>query len=170
MKRVLVMGCPGAGKAKLAVRLGRITGLDVYHIKDDRFSERHSEDEKNAWKEAVQKIVDRESWIIEGTQSMTYEMRMARADTVFFISEKPFNCLKKFAKRSLGKKMAKNRDRQRVNRDMLKKILNYRRIMRPIIDDLIEKNDTHLNVIFFENDNEIDTYLEELRTEYAKEK
>ena len=39
MKKVLIMGCPGAGKAKLAARLGRITGLDVYHIKDDRYSE-----------------------------------------------------------------------------------------------------------------------------------
>ncbi|MCD6323314.1 MAG: hypothetical protein J7L77_09865, partial [Clostridiales bacterium] len=110
MKRVLVMGCPGAGKARLAVHLGRITELDVYHIKDDRFSVRHTDDEKEAWKEAVSKITERDSWIIEGTQSITYKMRINRADTVLFIKEKPFRCLKNFVRRSLRKKINYNRD------------------------------------------------------------
>ncbi len=170
MKRVLIMGCPGAGKAKLAVRLGRISELDVYHIKDDRFSQHRTEDEKTAWKEAVKKIVDKDSWIIEGTQSISYKLRIQRADTVLFISEKPFNCLKNFIKRSLRKKMAKNRDRLRLSCDMFKKILAYRKIMRPMIEDLIEKNKTHLNVEFFNCDADIDTYLQNIETEYSKKK
>ena len=169
MRRVLIMGCPGAGKARLAVRIGRITGLDVYHIKDDRFSVTHTDDEKEAWKNAVQKIVDRDSWVIEGTQSITYKMRLDRADTVFFIREKPFNCLKNFVKRSFKKKLAGSRDRLRISRDMIRKILAYRKTMHPIIDDLIEKNNTRLKVIFFSGDEEIDTYLEGLRLEYPEE-
>jgi len=169
MKRVLIMGCPGAGKARLAVRIGRITGLDVYHIKDDRFSVRHTDDEKEAWKKAVQKIVDRDSWVIEGTQSITYKMRVDLADTVFYISEKPFNCLKNFIKRSFKKKLAGSRDRLRISRDMIKKILAYRKKIRPMIDDLIEKNNTHLNVIFFSCDEEIDEFLDKLRLEYPEE-
>ncbi len=169
MKRVLVMGCPGAGKAKLAVRLGRITGLDVYHIKDDRFSVRHTDEEKEAWRNAVQKIVDRDSWIIEGTQSITYKMRLDRADTVFYIREKPFNCLRNFIKRSFRKKLAHSRDRMRISRDMIKKILAYRKTMRPMIDDLLEKNNSRLEVIFFSGDEEIDAYLEKLRLEYPEE-
>jgi len=168
MKRVLVMGCPGAGKAKLAARLGRITGLDVYHIKDDRFSVRHTDDEQEAWKNAVLKITEKDSWIIEGTQSITYKMRLNHADTVFYIREKPVKCLKSFIRRSIRKKMSKNRDRLRVSGDMLKKILAYRKTMRPMIDDLIEKNKTHLEVKFFTSEEEIDAYLEDIRMEYTK--
>ena len=160
MKRVLIMGCPGAGKAKLAVRLGRITGLDVYHIKDDRFSIRHTDEEKEAWKNAVRDIVEKDSWIIEGTQSITYEMRVARADTIFYIRIKPLHCLANFLAMSFKKKLRHNRDRLRVNGDMIKKILAYRKTMRPLINDLIEKNETRINVIFFECDDEIDSYLE----------
>lgn len=170
MKRVLVMGCPGAGKARLAARLGRITELDVYHIKDDRFSERHKDDEKEAWKEAVKKIVERDSWIIEGTQSFTYKMRINRADTVFYIREKPLTCLNKFIKRTLKKKLAHNRDRRKLSGDMLKKILAYRKTMKPMIEDLIEKNKTHLNVIFFNCDEDIDKYIKEVRMEYKAKK
>jgi len=170
MKRVLIMGCPGAGKAKLAVRLGRITGLDVYHIKDDRFSVRHTDNEKLAWKEAVSKITEKDSWIIEGTQSITYKMRINRADTVLFIREKPFNCLKNFIKRSLRKKMAHSRDRLRISGDMIKKILAYRKSMRPIIDDLDKNSKSNLNVIFFSNEDEIDVYIKELRMEYKATK
>ena len=166
MKRVLVMGCPGAGKARLAARLGHITDLDVYHIKDDRFSEKHTEDEKAAWMEAVRKIVEKDSWIIEGTQSISYKMRMDRADTVFFITEKPMKCLGKFIKRSFKRKLSHRRDRMHISRDMFKKILAYRKTMRPIIDDLIEKNKTHLEVKFFSCDEEIDEFLIKTEGEY----
>ena len=170
MKRVLVMGCPGAGKAKLAARLGRITELDVYHIKDDRFSVRHTDNEKEAWKSAVRKITEKDSWIIEGTQSITYKMRINRADTVLFIKEKPLRCLKNFARRSLRKKMAHRRDRLKISSDMLKKILAYRKSMRPMIEDLIKNSPSSVNVIFFNNEDEISTYIKKIRVEYKVQK
>ena len=166
MKKVLIMGCPGAGKARLAARLGRITGLDVYHIKDDRFSESHTEDQKKAWRDAVAGIVSNDSWIIEGTQSITYEMRVEAADTVFFIRQKPMNCLKNFIKRALERKRGHREHRIGMKRDMLKKIIAYRKTLKPMVDDLLEKNKDHLDVIFFTTEEEIDQYLEKLRAEY----
>lgn len=170
MKRVLIMGCPGAGKAKLAARLGRITGLDVYHIKDDRFSESHTEDQKAAWRNAVRRITEGDSWIIEGTQSITYDMRVEAADTVFFIKQKPLNCLKNFIKRSLKRKWGHYENRIGMKRDMLKKIIAYRKKLSPLVDDLIEKNKGHLDVMFFTTLEEIDEYLEKLRLEYTQGK
>ena len=169
MKRILIMGCPGAGKAKLAARLGRITGLDVYHIKDDRFSESHDEDRKAAWQEAVRKITERESWIIEGTQSITYGMRVEAADTVFFIRQKPFNCLKNFLKRSF-KRSSDYSSHAGLTMDMIKKILAYRKTLKPMVDDLLEQNKHHLDVIFFTTEEEIDEYLEKLRLEHIQAK
>ena len=160
------MGCPGAGKAKMAARLGRITGLDVYHIKDDRYSEKHSEDQKRAWREAVAKIIANESWIIEGTQSITYDMRVEAADTVLFIKQKPFDCLSNYIKRGLRK----TETHMGFSWDMFKKIIAYRKVLTPMVNDLIEKNKEHLSVIFFNTEKEIDDFLETIRMELAQEK
>lgn len=170
MKKVLIMGCPGSGKAKLAVRVGQITGLEVFHIKDDRSSERHSEQEKEAWREAVQKIVNKNSWIIEGTQSITYDMRIKNADTVLFVREKPIKCLFKLIKKTLRERHLPDAHRIRLTKDMFKKIMAYRKSRVPLIKELIEKNKNHLKVIFFEDDDEINEYLENLRMEYANKK
>ncbi|MBN2558580.1 MAG: hypothetical protein JXB33_07510 [Clostridia bacterium] len=168
MKKVLIMGCPGAGKARLAVRLGQITGLEVYHIKDDRFSERHSEEEKNAWRDAVSKIVAKDSWIIEGTQRITYDMRIENADTVLFLCIKPMVCLRNFIKRSLGSLKTNDRYGMRLTGDMLKKILAYKKVMHPLINDLLEKHKEHLDVRFFKDEEEAYAFIEEIRTEYSK--
>ena len=84
--------------------------------------------------------------------------------------EKPFNCLKNFIKRSLKKKMTHSRDRLRVSGDMIKKILAYRKSMRPIIDDLVKNSKSNLNVIFFTSEDEIDIYIKEIRMEYKATK
>ena len=97
-------------------------------------------------------------------------MRINRADTVLFIREKPFKCLKNFIKRSLRKKMAHSRDRLKISGDMLKKIIAYRKSMRPMIEDLIENSASNLNLIFFNNEDEINTYIKELRMEYKATK
>lgn len=170
MKKVLIMGCPGAGKAKLAAQLGRITGLDVYHIKDDRFSEKHTEAQKAAWREAVAKIIANDSWIIEGTQSITYNMRIEAADTVLFIKQKPMDSLINYIKRSIKRKFGRYQHRIGMKRDMLKKIISYRKSLGPMVDDLIEQNKDHLTVIFFYSEHEIDEYLENIRSEYSKKK
>lgn len=167
MKKILIMGCPGSGKPRLALRLGRITGFDVYHIKDDTFSEKHTNEEKRAWRDAVKNITIRDSWIIEGTQSITYDIRIKSADTVFFLRETPLNCLWSFIKKSLKKKIGREKYRMSINRGMIKKIIAYRKIMRPLIDDLLEKNKTHLDVKIFNNQNEADEYLLKLREEYS---
>jgi len=170
MKKVLIMGCPGAGKAKLAAQLGRITGLDVYHIKDDRYSEWHNEDQKQAWREAVAKIIEKDSWIIEGTQSITYDMRIEAADTVLFIRQKTFDCLSKFIKRGIKSYFGRSDGHQRLNKDMFKKIIAYHKVLKPLVDDLIEKNKSHLDVIFFDTEQDIEKYLEEMRTELKQGK
>ncbi len=170
MKKVLVMGCPGSGKARLAVRVGQISGLEVFHIKDDRFSERHTEEEKKAWREAVQRIVDRDEWVIEGTQSITYDIRMKRADTVLFVKEKPLKCLWEFMKKGFRERNSLDAYRLRLTGDMFKKIMAYRRLRVPLIKELIEKNKTHLEVKFFEDDKQINEFLENLRAEYSNKK
>ncbi|MEM9351294.1 MAG: hypothetical protein AAGA47_13630 [Pseudomonadota bacterium] len=85
MKRVMVIGQPGAGKSTLARHLGERTGLTVVHLDHIHW--------KAGWvaRPLEEKIPlvraeeEKETWIIEGGLSSTWETRLARADTLVWI-------------------------------------------------------------------------------------
>ncbi|ETX29624.1 isopentenyl transferase family protein [Roseivivax isoporae] len=82
MRRVMIVGQPGAGKSWLARALGRRTGLPVIHL--DRiqwqpgWQPRGRQDRDHRMLEAAR---DPE-WIIEGNYRGTWRTRLARADTL----------------------------------------------------------------------------------------
>ncbi len=85
MKRVMVVGGPGSGKSALAVRLGEITGLPVYHMDMIHHLpgwKPRPRDEKIAM---ANEIEARDEWIFEGGLSATYANRAARADTAIWL-------------------------------------------------------------------------------------
>ena len=85
MKRVMIVGQPGAGKSTLARQLGARTGLPVVHIDHIHWTPGWVEREREE-KLAMMRAAERkESWIIEGGLSATWDTRLARADTVIVL-------------------------------------------------------------------------------------
>lgn len=85
MKRVMVLGQPGAGKSTLAREIGRITGLPVIHVDLIHWMPGWTErprDEKIALALAEEA---KDSWVFEGGLSATWQNRLARADTVIHL-------------------------------------------------------------------------------------
>lgn len=87
MKRVAVVGAPGAGKTTFCLKLSRKTGLPVYHI-DQYFLEKpeYWVANKDEWIAFVKNIINKDSWIIDGNYSDTIEERFSRADTIVLLS------------------------------------------------------------------------------------
>ena len=85
MKRILVIGCPGAGKSTFARKLRDLTGLPLYYL--DRIY--HRTDRTTVSREefdaALHKIMETDRWIIDGNYQRTLEMRLKECDTVFFL-------------------------------------------------------------------------------------
>lgn len=99
MERVIVIGCPGAGKSTFARALHRATGLPLYYLdriwhKPDRTTV--SPEEFDA---ALARIVKQPRWIIDGNYLRTMEMRLERCDTVFFLDYPLELCLEGAAAR-----------------------------------------------------------------------
>ncbi len=85
MKRIMIVGQPGAGKSTLARQLGQITGLPVHHIDLIHWLPgwiMRPDSERIAMANAVEA---EDSWIFEGGLSVTWPNRLERADTLIVL-------------------------------------------------------------------------------------
>ena len=93
MKKVIVIGCCGAGKSTFARKLRDMTGLPLYYL--DMIW--HKPDRTNVSREefdaALQNILSQGSWIIDGNYQRTLDLRLAACDTVFFFDLPVEECL-----------------------------------------------------------------------------
>jgi adenylate kinase family enzyme len=101
MKRVMIVGGPGSGKSTLARTLGKLTGLQVFHMDHIHW--------KPGWQERTRAEKDvmtrhvhaKDSWIFEGGHSRTYAERASRADTLIWIDLPIFLRLWRVVKRMI---------------------------------------------------------------------
>lgn len=85
MKRVMVVGCSGAGKSTFALYLGKVTGLPVFHMDKIHYQPGWVERDKPTKIELANEVEAKEDWIFEGGLSATYANRAARADTIIWL-------------------------------------------------------------------------------------
>lgn len=85
MERVIVIGCPGAGKSTFARSLRDATGLPLYYL--DMLW--HRPDRSNIpveeFDRQLENILKQDRWIIDGNYQRTLEARLRRCDTVFLL-------------------------------------------------------------------------------------
>lgn len=85
MQKVLVIGCPGAGKSTFARALRDRTGLPLHYLDClwHRADGTHTTPE--AFDAALAAVMDGPDWIIDGNYLRTMEPRMAACDTIFLL-------------------------------------------------------------------------------------
>ncbi|WP_337956063.1 hypothetical protein [Alicyclobacillus herbarius] len=99
MKRIAIIGSPGAGKSTFACRLGDITGIEVFHLDRLFWHPGWVEMPRPEWMELQRKLVQRPSWIIDGNYGSTMDIRIQAADTVIFLDVPRRVCLWRVMKR-----------------------------------------------------------------------
>ncbi len=84
MKRVTILGSPGTGKTTFAKQLAAKTGLPLIHLDllyHDKTKDYYSDEA--AWQKTVKKLLQQDSWIMDGNYNSTLAERVGKADTVF---------------------------------------------------------------------------------------
>ncbi|WP_102126450.1 DNA topology modulation protein FlaR [Deinococcus planocerae] len=104
MRRVPVIGCPGAGKSTFARRLAARMGLPLTHLDELYWHPGWKRVEPSMWHRRLAEVLGGEAWILDGNFSSTLLERAYRADTVFFLRPPRRVCLwRAFWREALGR-------------------------------------------------------------------
>ena len=158
MRKVIVIGCPGAGKSTFARKLRDATNLPLYYL--DMLW--HKEDKTNISREEfdtkLNDILKKDKWIIDGNYLRTLEMRLKECDTVFLL-DYPLEVCLDGAKSRIGKK---REDMPWVETELDEEfkqfIEDFSKEQLPQVYELLDKYSEELNIIIFKSRVEAEKY------------
>lgn len=93
MNRILVIGCPGAGKTYFAKALGKIIGLPVVHMDNLYWHKDKTSISKEELEEKLLPYLKEDKWIIDGNYHDTLKQRLEYATDVFFLNMPRETCI-----------------------------------------------------------------------------
>lgn len=99
MKRIIIIGCGGAGKSTLARQLGEKLNLPVVHLDKLFWRPGWVQVSKEEFDKLHREALAREKWIMDGNFDRTMEERITRSDTVIYLDFSRFACLMGVLKR-----------------------------------------------------------------------
>lgn len=165
MKKVLIIGCPGAGKSTFGRALSAKTGLPLYYLdmiwhKPDRTTVSREEFDAR-----LTEIMNGDEWIIDGNYKRTLPVRLQEADTVFFL-DYPIEVCMQGAIDRLGKPRPDipwngSKDLE-LDDEFRQWILDYPKDQLPVMRELLQSYTGRLYV--FHNREEANCYLDNLHS------
>lgn len=161
MKKIIIIGCPGAGKSTFAKALHNKLGLPLYHL--DMIW--HNPDRTNITREEFDArlcdIFKKDEWIIDGNYNRTLEIRFKECDTVFFLDLSTDVCVE-----SVRSRIGKPRDdmpwaEDDFDPEFLEYIKNFPKDMLPKIYELLAEY-KNKNIVVFNTRKQVNEYLENM--------
>jgi adenylate kinase family enzyme len=166
MKRVVIIGCGGAGKSTLAQELGKRTGLPVIHLDSIFWLPGWVEMNRDEFDRKIRAELEKEQWIIDGNYNRTMPERIARCDTIIYLDFPRIVCLYGIFKRLLTN-IGKTRPDmgegcpERIDWEFLKWVWNYNKDKRERNYRLLNEA-THAETIVLKNRRAVKKFLKSL--------
>ena len=102
MRRVLVLGCPGAGKSTLARSLGEALSLPVVHLDKLWWKSGWINRTEGEFDALLDAVLLGEEWVIDGNYLRTLPRRLERCDAVVLLDYPRRVCLFRALRRILS--------------------------------------------------------------------
>lgn len=157
-KKIIVIGCSGAGKSTFSRKLHKATGIELFHLDAMYWNKDGTHITREELIEKQKEIFKKDSFIIDGNYKGTIELRIAEADLIFFFDLPTEVCIE-------GVKIRKG-NRPEISfelpddEEFLEFIKNFNAIVKPCILELFEKYNK--KVITFHSHKEADEYIEKI--------
>ena len=158
MKRVIVIGCPGAGKTTFSEKLQKKTNLPLYYLDAIWHKPDKTHIPRSEFDERLHEILKEEMWIIDGNYQRTLETRLQYCDTVFLLDFPTEVCLEGAISR-LGKgRYDMPWIEKELNPEFKEQIEAFSSTQLPHIYNLLDQY-KEKNIIIFKSRKEVDDYL-----------
>lgn len=143
MKRILVIGCCGAGKTTLAKELGARLDLPVHHLDRLWWLPGWVENSREVFDAKLAEILKTDRWVIDGNYNRTLPERLKYADTVIVLDYSRAVCMYRTLKRIVrfhGKARPDMADGcpERLDGQFLRCVWNFNRDMRPRLEAALD--------------------------------
>ncbi len=139
MKRIMIVGCSGSGKSTFARKLHEKTGLPLYHLDNIWWNPDRTHITREEFDEKLSELVSRDSWIIDGDYSRTYEVRLAACDTIFFLDYSPEVCMEGIISRVGKERPDMPWVEDTVDPELAEMVKNYQKENKPRLEELLRK-------------------------------
>jgi len=173
MRKILIIGSGGAGKSTLARQLCSILDLPVIHLDAAYWNASWNPTPQPEWQEIVARLVQQESWIMDGNYSSTMDLRLSIADTVIFLDLPRWLCLWRVIKRRwqyAGKTrpdMAANCPEQ-INWEFIQWIWSYPTRRRTEILAKLSQLAPHQQVFILRSPTQVQQFVNEIANKQSK--
>lgn len=163
MKRILVIGCPGAGKTYFAKRLGEKINLPIIHMDNLYWRKDKTSLNDEELKEKLLPYLKEETWIIDGNYHQNLALRLDYATDVYFLKMPRDECIEGILER-----IDQPRDdipwieTKKDAAELIAWTLDYEERTKKDEDALLKKY-PHLRVYTFYSRQEVNAYLDKLR-------
>ncbi len=164
MRRVLVVGGPGAGKTTFTCRLAADLQLPVIHLDFHFWRPGWKFPDPQEWREQVTTLADLPEWVMDGNYSTTYDIRMPRADSLIWLDHPRATCMRRILLRILkgyGRTRPDLPDGcpEKFDWEFIRFVWNFPVKNRPHITEGIERFGRHLRVVRLGHVREVTAFL-----------
>lgn len=174
MKKIMIIGSSGSGKSTLARRISEITKIESFHL-DRLFWKAGWENiSQEEFKVKITKLLELDTWIIDGTFGGTMGIRLEAADTIIFLDFPSWVCLFNVIKRRimyLGKTrpdMAEGCN-EKIDLEFVMYILTFSFRRRKAIYETLNSVVDKKNIFVLKNRKETNLFLLQRSTKDSKE-
>ncbi|MEE9373106.1 MAG: DNA topology modulation protein [Saprospiraceae bacterium] len=167
MKRIMIIGCCGAGKSTFARKLHSLTGIKVIYLDQQYFSPNWEEPQKDEWTKKVKNLVKADQWIIDGNYGGTMNIRLERSDTIFYLKYTTLSCLYRVIKRvityhgTVRPNMAKG-CKERFDLEFIHYVAVFNFVKGKSIEKRLKGISNDKKIIVLKNDKEVSNYIKHL--------
>ena len=162
MKKVIIIGCPGAGKTTFAEKLRDKTGLPLYYL--DAIWHKHDRTHisRADFVARLTEILAEDRWIIDGNYSRTIDVRLKECDTVFLFDLPTDVCLQGATERLGRERYDMPWIAKELDPEFKCEIERFSIDVLPEIYNLLEKHGQNKNVVVFRTREMADNFISSL--------